>query len=99
MASSVLAIGMGVKQIDMFGPGPCEPRAAYTPPPFAPYPDALLRRLTAMLRLLQSAEIMPWPAPEAKSRVQLFLGSVERLPADRRGTLAEAFKAELARLG
>jgi len=83
----------------MFGAGAPEPRPAYTPPPFAPYPDALLRRLTTTLRMLQAAEVMPWPAREAQSQAELFLGAVERLPEDRRGDLASAFETEMSRLG
>jgi hypothetical protein len=86
-------------QLDMFGSSTVEPaRVDYVPPPFAPFPDALLRRLNATLRMLQSAEVMPWPAAEAKGRATLFLGAVERLPPDRRGNLAALFRSEWVRL-
>jgi hypothetical protein len=82
----------------MFGAPPPPARPVYTPPQFAPYPDSLLRRLGATLRLVQTAEYLPWPLVQAKREADLFLGCVERLPPDRRGNLAEAFQAEMARL-
>jgi hypothetical protein len=87
-----------VKQLDMFGAAPPLARPVFTPPEFAPYPDSLLRRLNATLRMVQTAEYLPWPPAEANRERETFLGAVERLPPDRRGDLAEAFEAEMARL-
>ena len=85
-------------QLDMFGDEPARARPLSPPPPFAPFPDALIRRLSATLRMVRAAEVMPWPAAEASSEATLFLSAVERLPPDRRGDLAEAFRIEMARL-
>jgi hypothetical protein len=91
-------------QLEMFGhevistPGSAR-RVVWTPPEYTPFPDALCRRLEIDLRRLQSAEWSPWPAERVRDEVEQFLGCVDRLPPDRRGDLAQRFKAELARLG
>jgi hypothetical protein len=85
-------------QLDLFGDETQPPRSLSAPPPFAPFPDALLRRLNAKLRMVRAAEVMPWPQAGAEREADLFLSAVERLPPNRRGDLAEAFRTEIARL-
>jgi hypothetical protein len=85
-------------QLDMFSEATPQPRATAAPPPYAPFPDALLRRLKATLRMLQAAEVMPWREAEAASQAALFLGAVKRLPPERRSGLAEDFQAQFDRL-
>jgi hypothetical protein len=89
---------MRAMQLDMFGETTPQPRAVYAPPTFAPYPEALIRRLGSTLRMLRGAEVMPWPAAEAAGRAALFLAAVERLPPEMRGDLAADFSAEFSRL-
>ncbi len=86
------------KQLDMFGAPPPQPRPVFTPPEFAPYPDSLLRRLTATLRMVQAADYLPWPPDQARREAAIFVGAARRLPPDRRGDLVEAFEAAMARL-
>jgi hypothetical protein len=89
---------MRAMQLDMFGEATPQVAVTCAPSPFAPFPEALLRRLGASLRMLRAAEVMPWPPAEAASRAALFLAAVERLPPDLRGDLAQEFSAEISRL-
>ena len=93
-----MASATPAKQLDMFGPPSPRSRPVHTPPEFAPYPDSLLRRLTATLRMVQSADYLPWPPAEAQRETAIFVGAARRLPPDRRGDLVEAFAAAMARL-
>ena len=74
-------------------------RVAWTPPEFAPFPDALARRLEGDLRELQSAQWSPWRPEYAAEEIDKFLSCVARLPPEKRGDLADRFQAELNRLG
>ncbi len=73
----------------------------FAEPVRAPAPvdaDFVRRHLTALLRLAQTAEILPWSAAEAASWEKLFAELVDALPDGEGEKLHAAFKAELARL-
>lgn len=89
-----------MKQLDMFGfdarpaPPPLPPRSQYTH-----YPEELVKRLGATLRLAERAQFRPWAEWETKTEIKLFHECVERLPPEYRGDLADRFRAQMTRLG
>lgn len=86
-------------QLDMFGVAEPAPRAPYVHPEFAPFPDALIKRLRGDLGMLRRCLTLPWEDFEEQREAGLFLACVDRLPPDRRGDLADEFRAEMKRLG
>jgi hypothetical protein len=64
-----------------------------------PDPDAIRRRLHAMLALVRGAREMPWGPPRARAQEHLFTNMAAWLPQEERDALRSAFAAEMRRLG
>ncbi|MEQ1708432.1 MAG: hypothetical protein ABL864_08890 [Terricaulis sp.] len=84
-------MGAKPKQMSLFA----EPAA---PAPAPVDPDFVRRHLTHLLRLAQTAELLPWSEAEAASWEKLFADLIGSLPEGEGEALFASFKAELTRL-
>lgn len=84
-----------MRQGDLFAAAVGAPRSAA---PETPDPDAIRKRLKAMLALVCDAAELPWEMPRARAQEHLFHNMAAWLPPDERDALRSAFLAEMNRL-
>jgi len=86
-----------MRQSDLF---PVQPDLLDGLPPAgsAPSPEAIRKRLEALLATARGAERMPWDEPRARVNAILFHNMANWLPAAERDKLRAAFAEELERL-
>lgn len=87
---------IGGDQLSLFGPG--EGRMQPVARSFTPEPDAVRRRLEALLQTARQARSMPWPEPRARMWRTVFPQMADWLPADEAEQLCFAFAQEMERL-
>jgi hypothetical protein len=84
-----------MRQADLFS----ATKAAPTPQPEVPDPDAIRARLHAWLTEARGAATMPWEPTRAHVKAMVFHNMANWLPEAERDALRRAFAAEMARLG
>jgi hypothetical protein len=65
---------------------------------FAPEPEAIRRRLTALLDTARQATVMPWPERDARMWQTVFPQMANWLPDEEAKQLRFAFAREIERL-